>query len=94
VPAPRGTTLIAFGVAIFQDFGDLLRGFRQHDDQRQLPVGGQTVRLERFHLPLAVDHAFAGHDRPQRLHDGRTPFEDSRIGLGHFHRHRLIPKPA
>ena len=45
-------------VAVLEDLRHVLGRARQHDGQRDLPIGGQRVSLERAPAFLLGDHAF------------------------------------
>ena len=64
VPAPRGTTLTPCRWQYLRTLRDLLGRRRQHDDHRQLPIGGQSVGFIDAHLVLLDDDAFARYDGP------------------------------
>ena len=68
-------------VAIFEDLRDLTRGFGQHDHQRQLAIGRQTIALEGPHLVDCVDNALARHDSAQIGDDLGAAAERSGIGF-------------
>ncbi len=70
-------------MGVFQNVGDLRRGFRQHDHQGHLPVGGEAVGLEGPHLDGLGDHPFAGHNGAERCGNRVALGQDGGIGNGH-----------
>ncbi len=52
-----------------QDRGDLLGGFRQHDGERRLAIGGEPVGLVGAQPDRIGDHAGCRHERAQPRHD-------------------------
>ena len=81
--------LDAFVMAPSQHGGDLGGGFRQHDDQRQLAIGGEPIRFIGAQRRLIDDHPLAhGGRRQHRLQAGDQsgpPGDDRGIGYGHQH---------
>ena len=73
-------------LAIAQHRRDLFDPRRQHDDQRQLAIGGQPVALIGPPLGLGDDDALARHDPAQRLDDLGAALQHRRIGSRHLHR--------
>ena len=72
-------------VAVPHHFADLLNGFRQHDDQRQLAIGCQPVRFIHRHSGRIRDHPFAGHHRVHRRENLIAAGQNISIRIGHLH---------
>ena len=89
-----GDDLDVRSVAITQNFDDLFRGLRQHDDHRQRAIGGERVGLVRPAPGLAVDHAFARHDLLQRADDLGTPRQHGLVRFRHCQHGARSGRPA
>ena len=89
--AARHDADVAF-VAELQDPRHLPDSLGQHDDQRQLPVGGQPVAFEGPHLVDGIDDALARHDGAQAGDDLVAPPHRFGIGLRHGQAGHRIPR--
>ncbi len=69
---------------VAQDLGDLRRGLRQHDNHGQLAISCQAVAFIGAALVLAVDHALAGDDAPQRLDNLGSAGKNRPVGFWHL----------
>ncbi len=70
-------------VAVLENLRHVLGRARQHHGERNLPIGGQRVGLERAPTFLLGDHAFETDQRLEILDDGAAPVEHGPIGLRH-----------
>jgi hypothetical protein len=72
-------------MAVFENFSDLLRRFRQHHDHRELAIGGQAIAFIGAEFLFFGDYTLAGDNPAQRSDDFATPGDDISIWVGHPH---------
>ena len=81
--------LYALLAAIFHHCRDLVDRFRKRNSQRQLPVGGQPIGIERLHALWRIHQRCRWQDFPQSCANLIAATNNRLIGIGH--QHRLCP---